>query len=102
MSSSDAQLYERVINALVGAIRDGTYPAGARLPTELDLAREYGTSRSTIGRAMTFLKYFALVIGRRGSGYRVAKEPVRTEALQLFDAMADLRQINNGHVAPPG
>jgi GntR family transcriptional regulator len=51
-------------------------PRGA-LPSELDLAREYGTSRVTVRRALDQLRREGLVTSRRGAGWFVAVDPVR-------------------------
>jgi GntR family transcriptional regulator len=51
-------------------------PRGA-LPGELDLAREYGTSRVTVRRALDLLRQEGLVTSRRGSGWFAAVDPLR-------------------------
>jgi DNA-binding FadR family transcriptional regulator len=50
------------------AILDGTYAYGARLPAERDLARHFGTSRSTVREALRQLEAQRLVTRRMGSG----------------------------------
>jgi GntR family transcriptional regulator len=52
---------------------------GARgaLPGELDLTREYGTSRVTVRRALDLLRREGLVTSRRGSGWFAAADPLR-------------------------
>jgi GntR family transcriptional regulator len=51
-------------------------PGGA-LAGELELAREYGTSRVTVRRALDRLRSEGLVTSRRGSGWYAAVDPVR-------------------------
>ncbi len=51
-------------------------PRGA-LPGEMDLAREYGTSRVTIRRALDLLRQEGLVTSRRGAGWFAAVDPLR-------------------------
>jgi GntR family transcriptional regulator len=51
-------------------------PGGA-LAGELDLAREYGTSRVTVRRALDLLRQEGLVTSRRGAGWFAAVDPVR-------------------------
>jgi DNA-binding FadR family transcriptional regulator len=50
------------------AILDGMYAYGARLPAERDLARHFGTSRSTVREALRQLEAQRLLTRRIGSG----------------------------------
>src|SRR5467141_4387543 len=51
-------------------------PRGA-LPGEVDLAREFGTSRVTVRRALDLLRQEGLVTSRRGAGWFAAVDPLR-------------------------
>jgi GntR family transcriptional regulator len=51
--------------------------AGGALAGELELAREYGTSRVTVRRALDLLRQEGLVTARRGAGWFAAVDPVR-------------------------
>src|SRR3954447_16018730 len=51
-------------------------PGGA-LAGEMELAREYGTSRVTVRRALDVLRQEGLVTSRRGAGWFAAVDPVR-------------------------
>lgn len=51
-------------------------PGGA-LAGEHELAREYGTSRVTVRRALDLLRQEGLVASRRGAGWFAAVDPVR-------------------------
>jgi len=57
------------------AILDGTYPDGARLPAERDLAQHFGASRSTVREALRQLEAKGLVTRRIGSGTFVDHRP---------------------------
>jgi len=61
-----------IADALRSAIADGTYPAGATIPRELDLATRYGVTRSTVRRAVATLRAEGLVtpVKRRGTVVR--------------------------------
>src|SRR6266511_3694699 len=48
--------YVVIINALQGRIEDGTYPAGALLPSEATLTREFAAARPTVVRALEYLR----------------------------------------------
>lgn len=60
--------YAVIINALQRRIEDGTYPVGALLPSETDLVREFGASRSTVVRALEFLRQQGWLLGQQGVG----------------------------------
>src|SRR5215468_7523027 len=57
-----------VFERLVGDIVSATYPPGARLPAERDLARNLGASRPTLREALRRLGEWGLIEARRGSG----------------------------------
>jgi GntR family transcriptional regulator len=57
-----------IADMLAARIEDGTYPPEARLPAELDLAEEFGSSRSSVRRAVEELRQRGLVETVRGKG----------------------------------
>lgn len=59
---------DRVARSLLGSIIAGTYPAGLRLPAEVELAESFGCGRSTIREALRELSAMGVVRSRRGSG----------------------------------
>lgn len=61
--------------ALAQRIRSGAYAPGARLPTEMALAAEFGVSRAVVREAVARLKADGLVESRQGSGMTVALRP---------------------------
>jgi DNA-binding transcriptional MocR family regulator len=65
----------RLAGALDAAIRRGTIPAGTRLPSERDLARELGLSRSTVVAAYDRLKNEGRIHTLRGSGTYTGPAP---------------------------
>jgi len=74
MSIAARKLYQRIADAVAASIRENRYPAGTRLPSERDLAEEFGVSRPTIREAMIALEIRGLVEARHGSGIYV-REP---------------------------
>ncbi|MFC1406524.1 MULTISPECIES: LacI family DNA-binding transcriptional regulator [Streptacidiphilus] len=56
-------------------IRDGSWPPGSRMPTELELARSSGTSVSTVRRAVDDLVSEGLVSRRQGAGTFIRAAP---------------------------
>ncbi|MFJ2203640.1 GntR family transcriptional regulator, partial [Streptomyces violaceusniger] len=70
-STGQGPLYQRLADSLRNSIRHGVLGAGSRLPSERDLARSLGTSRTTIIAAYRLLRDDGLLESTRGSGTRV-------------------------------
>lgn len=60
--------YVRIREALRGAILEGVYQVGERIPSESDLAERYHVSRMTARRAVSDLADEGIVVRRPGSG----------------------------------
>jgi len=52
----DSGAYGHLHSLLARRIRDGEYPAGAKLPTEAELAEEFGCGPETAARALRALQ----------------------------------------------
>jgi len=68
----DGPRYAQLIRSLKGAILDGRFAAGARLPASRSLARELDISRNTVLAAYEQLQAEGFLVGRVGSGSYVA------------------------------
>lgn len=62
---------EAVMRRLETALLDGTWAAGARLPSERRLAEQYGVARNTVREALQRLVARDLLRSRRGAGVYV-------------------------------
>ncbi|MFW6337815.1 MAG: substrate-binding domain-containing protein [Alkalispirochaetaceae bacterium] len=60
--------YLQVRDLLVERFRKNGYEPGRKLPTELDLTRELGVSRTTVRQALELLEHDGVVRKRHGSG----------------------------------
>jgi GntR family transcriptional regulator len=67
------------------AIRSGELPPGASIPTERELAEEYGVSRATVQRAVTEMAQLGMVIRRRRAGTTVAPGAAAANLLRFTD-----------------
>jgi GntR family transcriptional regulator of arabinose operon len=67
--------YAQLISHFRERILDGSLPAGARLPTELELAQEHRISRGTVRQAMSTLVSEGLLERVRGRGTFVRPLP---------------------------
>lgn len=65
-------MYEQIYNHLEKAIRERTYRAGDRLPSEKELQEAYGVSRITAKKAMNLLAEAGYIERRPGRGSFVA------------------------------
>ena len=70
--ASRSQHAERLLRE---AIADGTWPVGARLPTETELAARFGMSRATLREAVSRLRADGLVDSKPGRGAVVRGTP---------------------------
>lgn len=60
--------YEQIMKDLQKRIREGALPAGARLPSEAELAQTYGVARGTVRRAVRELETAGYVRAQHGVG----------------------------------
>ena len=67
--------YKQVAALLRDAIRRGDYAPGSTLPSQPDLAREYGLNQSSISRAMAMLQAEGWVRTEHGRGSIVLEVP---------------------------
>jgi GntR family transcriptional regulator len=63
-----AAKYKQVADSLIRRIQAGEIGSGARLPGEVDLARSYEVSRSTVRQALSNLKRAGLIETWTGAG----------------------------------
>lgn len=76
MARGEGRLYERIAEAIRGALAEGRHGVGDRLPSERDLAQQHGVSRPTVREAIIALELDGLVEVRTNSGvYVTALQP---------------------------
>jgi DNA-binding transcriptional regulator YhcF (GntR family) len=61
-------IWRQVAAVIVERIEDGTYPAGARVPSVVDLSAEFGVAASTAQKVLAHLKSEGLVRAEVGLG----------------------------------
>lgn len=83
-------LYFQVESSLRTRISSGEFRPGQYLPSEKDLALEYGVSRITVRQAMSTLADEGLVVRIRGKGTFVSKRPLGVESARFSGSFDDL------------
>lgn len=84
--------YLQVAGELRRAIADGTYPVGARLPTELELCARFAVSRFTAREAVRVLAQAGLVTRRQRVGTVVVATPDQARFAHGASSLRDLQQ----------
>src|SRR5687768_12902263 len=86
--------YRQVADAIRRRIGAGDYASGA-IETEAELGQTYGVSRITVRKALELLRDEGVVVSRKGSGWRVAVDPLRQVLGSFPTVEAALR--DDGH-----
>lgn len=82
-------LAERISADLRARLGSGELRTGDRLPTEHELVRLHGVSRTVVREAIAGLRADGLVVARQGSGVFVAERPPETPTLSLLSLEPD-------------
>ncbi|MEV4078931.1 GntR family transcriptional regulator [Nonomuraea fuscirosea] len=67
-SARSTSVFRELANDIREKIENGTYPLGEKLPTEVELAKDYGVTRPTVNRALRILLAEGWVRVHRGVG----------------------------------
>ena len=76
----------QIADSLARRLLDGSYKVGDRLPTERELAAEFGTNRNAIREAVKRLEGLGMVRARQGSGIYV-EEIELSGGVQMLDVL---------------
>lgn len=82
-------LAKQVATQLRSSIAAEEYPRGTRLPTEFELAKSLGVSRSTVRTALKELSVLGLVHTEHGVGTFVVDPPAVSAGLEQLDSITD-------------
>ncbi|MBT3142324.1 GntR family transcriptional regulator [Phaeobacter gallaeciensis] len=75
--------FQDVRDEVIRRIQDRVWPQGTLLPTEFELAEEFGCARATVNRAMRELADRGIVDRKRKSGTRVNTAPVKQAKFEI-------------------
>ncbi|MDJ1122431.1 GntR family transcriptional regulator [Olsenella sp. YH-ols2217] len=90
-------LYDTIKEDLLAKILDGTYPEGQTIPTELELAEQYGVSRPTVRQAIQILADDGYLERRRRRGTIVTRPRVSQSFAMEVSSFDDALR-SGGHV----
>lgn len=102
--SDTKKLYRQIADSIAADIQAGRYKVGERLPTERELALQYGVSRPTLREALIALEILGLIEAKHGFGILVTGDNSAREsrisnseigAFELIEA----RRLFEGEVA---
>ena len=94
MSAAPARAVPRYVEIrerLEGAILSGEWPPGYRLPSEMQLAEEFGCARMTVSKVVAGLAEAGLVTRRRRAGTIVARPQPQETTLRIHDIPTEVR-----------
>ncbi len=83
MTVSAFQTWQSVQNEVLRRIHAREWKPGDLIPNEIDLAQEFGCSRTTVNRALRSLAESGLLDRRRKAGTRIAAQPVAKATLDI-------------------
>lgn len=92
-------LYEDVVKEIRVAVLSGRYPSGAPLPSETQLADQFGVSRPVIREALRYLQSRGLIEIRRGTkGGAFIRDNFRHAFLEDFSDLILYRHVKVDHL----
>lgn len=71
---NQTSIVDQIIDTITGAIINGTYKAGTKLPSEYELIEELQVSRNSLREAMKILSAMGIVKIKRGDGTYICSQ----------------------------
>ena len=89
------KLWEEVSEQILTRIRSQQWPAGTKLPSEVELAKLFDVSRATVRAAVKNLQFSGVLLTRSGSGTYVSDAAATVlETKDLALVMSDPENLN--------
>lgn len=92
-TTTRTSLVDQVIDQLRAQVEEGTWPVGARIPTEPELASSLGVGRNTVREAIRALVHAGVLESRQGSGTYVRAQTELSGVVRRRVADATTRDV---------
>lgn len=89
--TTDVPLYSKIYRTLKEEIESGIYKVGDLLPSEDELEKRFGASRTTIRNALSELERDGLILRRRGKG-TIVQEPKTAQNMNFISSFTETLQ----------
>lgn len=101
--SDTKKLYRQIADSIAAEIDSGRYKPGDRLPTERELAIQFGVSRPTLREALIALEILGMIEAKHGYGILVVENkgreaPISDSEIGAFE-LIEARRVFEGEVA---
>lgn len=97
VSPTAVPAFQRIKDYLLGEIHAGTWQEGDAIPSEQDLARQFGVSRMTVNRAVRELTDEQVLIRIQGSGTYVAQHKYQSTLVEIKSIAEEVRARGHRH-----
>ncbi len=91
--NSPIPLYAQIEDQIREAIKSPEYKNGKMLPSEVDLSKQLGISRSTLRHAINKLVFEGLLVRKKGIGTFVANKAVSTKLSNWLSFTQEMRAL---------
>ena len=99
-NSKNAPLYQQIFEEIKSAIEEGVYAPKERIPSEPELAAQYGVSRITVRRAVEDLCAEGYLVKQQGRGTFVSTPHINRRLLQYTVARSFTDVCRDNEMAP--
>ena len=90
-------IHTQIIQTFETRIRSGFWHTGYRIPTEHEIAAEYGCSRPTVAKALLLLEQKGMIERRKRAGTFVKRPPAQSIILQILDPQTEISERGAHH-----
>src|SRR5687767_2072157 len=84
--------YALLAESLLAKINSGDYPIGELLPTESELCKQFGVSRTTVREALRHLNDMGLLSRRAGVGTLIRAKHATPHYVHAIESISDIFQ----------
>lgn len=96
-SENEVPVFQRIKDYLLGEIQSGHWKEGDAIPSEQELARQFGVSRMTVNRAVRELTADQILTRVQGSGTYVAQHKYQSTLVAIKSIAEEVRARGHAH-----